>query len=151
MAFVQGRSIADNISLVQELFRDIDKKVRGSNTVFKIDLEKAYDKVSWLFPKEVLQKFGFCKEWISLAEKCWSGSWFSVLLNGESSGFFKFERGLRQGDPLSPSLFILMMESLDRGLKLCLKPIFVSPFTRAEDASRLPTCSSRTIRRFSLM
>ncbi|XP_058103567.1 uncharacterized protein LOC131247152 [Magnolia sinica] len=95
MAFVQGWSITDSIALAQELFCDIDKKVRGSNLIIKVDLEKAYDRVSWSFLRAVLLSFGFSYLWISLAEKCWSGAWFLVLINDDTSGFFKSERGLR--------------------------------------------------------
>ncbi|XP_058111117.1 uncharacterized protein LOC131254128 [Magnolia sinica] len=112
MAFVKGKSIADSIALAQEIFCDLDMKVKGSNLILKFDLEKAYGCVSWPFLTAVLQKFSFSQAWISIAEQCWSTPWFSVLFNGESSSFFKAERGLHHGDPLSSNLFILVMEVL---------------------------------------
>ncbi|XP_058080640.1 uncharacterized protein LOC131228795 [Magnolia sinica] len=70
-AFVQGRSIAENITLSQELIQDISKRVRGGNIVLKLDREKAYDRVDWFFLKCVLQWFGFSGQWITLVERCW--------------------------------------------------------------------------------
>ncbi|XP_058080693.1 uncharacterized protein LOC131228861 [Magnolia sinica] len=58
-AFVQGRSITENIALSQELLREMNRKVRGRNIILKLNMEKAYDRVDWLFLKRVLKRFGF--------------------------------------------------------------------------------------------
>ncbi|XP_058068715.1 uncharacterized protein LOC131218048 [Magnolia sinica] len=92
---MQGRSIAENIAISQELLKDLNRKVRGGNIVLKLDMEKAYDRLDWYFLKQVLFKFGFCSSWITLVEKCWANAWFSVLVDGEASGFFKSLRGMR--------------------------------------------------------
>ncbi|XP_058071103.1 uncharacterized protein LOC131220151 [Magnolia sinica] len=110
------------------MFRDLNRKVRGGNIVLKLDLEKAYDRVEWRFLKHVLGNFDFSANWVALAEKCWSNSWFSVLLNGETIGYFKSYRGLRQGDPLSPSLFILAIEAFSRGFRLIMERGLCLPF-----------------------
>jgi hypothetical protein len=89
--------------------------------LLKLDLSKAFDKLSWHYIKEVLTAFGFCTNWIDWILNLISSTFFSILVNGTPSQPFSPSRGIRQGDPLSPFLFVIMAEGLGRYIKASIE------------------------------
>lgn len=85
--FAPGRSIAEGIIIAHETLHTA-RKTKDSYMILKLDILKAYDMVDRDFLFDVLNKFGFCKEWITWVMSCLSSLKFSVLVNGSSHGFF---------------------------------------------------------------
>ncbi|CAL5404679.1 unnamed protein product [Camellia sinensis] len=121
--FVPGRLIQDNLLVAHEAFHFLKLQKTGqcSNMAVKLDFNKAYDRVEWDFLESVLRKMGFHERWIRWVMECVSTVTFSVFVNGAQRTCFKPTRGLRQGDPLSPYLFILVIEVLSKLLHKSLR------------------------------
>ena len=115
-AFVQGRSIADNILITQELMINYHHNSGPSRCALKVDIKKAYDTISWSCILGILSSMGTPTFLLECIKECITTPSFSVSVNGELAGFFASKRRLRQGDPLSPLLFIISMEALSRSL-----------------------------------
>ena len=112
-SFLPGRQTSDNIIITQEILHSLDnRKIGKQGMIFKIDLEKAYDKISWDFLGKALFNINLNVKWVKLIMSCVSGGHTSVLWNGEPLPQITQRRGLRQGDPLSPYLFVICMEYL---------------------------------------
>lgn len=117
-SFVPHRQIADNIVIYQEALHTMrSKKGIVGHMVLKIDLEKAYDRLSWKFLQETLQEVGLNQQWVRNIMACVTTSRLAIIWNGDQLEWIKPGRGVRQGDPLSPYLFVLCMERLSHSIK----------------------------------
>ncbi|KAJ9536547.1 hypothetical protein OSB04_un000299 [Centaurea solstitialis] len=119
-AFIPGRKIVDNILLAHELVIGYHKDVGQPRCAFKIDIRKAYDMVDWRFLINMLHGLGFHPVLIKWIQEMVSTTTFSVAINGETRGYFHGKRGIRQGDPLSPYLFTLIMEGFSLIFRQCI-------------------------------
>jgi hypothetical protein len=136
-AFVKKRCIHDNFVLVQSLVKEFHRKKTRALYV-KLDIANAFDSVSWAYLLEVLEHLGFetrWREWISLALSTASSR---ILLNGIPGNPIKHERGLRQGDPISPMLFILAMDPLQRILHIAVKKGVLLPISARAKGIKCP-------------
>jgi hypothetical protein len=133
-AFVKGRQILDSALIANEC---VDSRIKSGipGVICKLDIEKAYDHVNWGFLLYLLRRCGFGEKWISWISYCISSARFSVLVNGTPAGFFNSSRGLRQGDPLSPLLFVIVMEALSKMLTITVDRGLLSGFSMGSRTS----------------
>jgi hypothetical protein len=147
-AFVLGRLITDNVLVAYECVHSIKNKRVGSTETcaVKLDMHKAYDRVEWIFLENMIRKLGFCERWIMLMMACVRSVRYQVRFNSDETDMFVPTRGLRQGDPLSPYLFLLCAEGLSSllmyeeevgsidGLRVCRNAPSVSHLLFADDS-----------------
>ena len=79
----------------------------------KLDISTTYDQIEWVYLENIMRKMGFCEQWIGLIMACVQSMTYSILVNGEPHGLIHPIRGIRQGDSLSPFLFLLYTEGLN--------------------------------------
>lgn len=120
-AFTKGRGAQDNAIVVLELFPSIltsDKRLNNDRPCFalKLDMAKAYDRLSWEFLFKVLQSFQFPDNFTSLIMQCVSSVSYAIMVNGFSSEYFCPSRGLQQGDLIFPLLFNLCIQYLSEAI-----------------------------------
>ncbi|XP_056848924.1 uncharacterized protein LOC108820216 [Raphanus sativus] len=147
IALCNGRAITDNILITHEYlhYLKISEATKRCSMVVKTDMNKAYDRIEWAFLAEVLLKMGFDPVWINWVMECVTTVSYAYLINGGPHSCVIPHRGLRQGDPLSPYLFILCAEVLTglcekelqrgkfKGLQVSRKSPFVNHLLFADD------------------
>ena len=156
-AFTKNRLISDNILVAFETLHSM-KHHNSPNDGFmalKLDLNKAFNRVEWIILQEVMEKMGFSHRWISLIMVCVTTVSYSILVNGEPKGMILPTCGIRQGDPLSPFLFLLCTEGLHglisnaahigdiHGFQLCRRSPKLTHLLFADDS--LLFCKSDTV------
>ena len=154
--FAPGCLITDNVLLAYETLHSMHCRKKGYMAL-KLDVSKAYDRVEWPFLQGVMQRLGFPKTWIERVRSCVTTTSFSVLVNGRPFGNVLPSRGIRQGDPLSPYLFLLCTERftslLDRveiggtlhGVSICRNAPKITNLLFADDSLIFSRTSSAEI------
>ncbi|XP_071712198.1 uncharacterized protein [Rutidosis leptorrhynchoides] len=156
-AFIKGRNILDGVLIANETLSFLKLK-RGRGFIFKVDFEKAFDTLNWEFLIEIMRIMGFGSKWRKWILTCFKSTSISIFVNGSPTSEFGLERGVRQGDPLSPFLFILATEGLNvltknavakkmfSGVEVGADKVVISHLQYADDTIFFGTWSESNVR-----
>jgi hypothetical protein len=111
IAFLPGRYILEGVTILHETIHELHRK-KLNGVIFKVDFEKAYDKVNWSFLQQILRLKGFSPLWCQWVQQFVSRGSVAVKVNNDVGRYFQTKKGLHQGDPLSPILFNLVADML---------------------------------------
>jgi hypothetical protein len=127
-AFLPDRLISDNVIIAFETLHTMQHRLWSKEGYMglKLDMSKAYDKVEWRYLKAVMLRIGFNARWVDLVMNCVTSVKYSVLINGNPVGNIQPSRGLRQGDPISPYLFLICVEGLSSLIGKAEKKCYIS-------------------------
>lgn len=114
-AFVLGRLVSDNIVLSHELVKGYSRKGISSRCMLKIDLQKAYDSIEWVYLEQFLTSLHLPDTFIKWIMTCLTSVTYSININGAPTPPFEAKRGMRQGDPMSP-----LSLCFSHGVNLCI-------------------------------
>lgn len=124
--------------LAQEIILVYHMRDGSARCAMKMDIRKAYDSMEWDFLRVVLHCFGYPSQLIHLTMECVTIARFSVIFNGELAGFYPSSRGLKQGDPLFPYLFVMVMEVLTGMLNQAIDDSRFGFYCRCQKVSLSP-------------
>jgi len=103
----------------------------------KLDMSKAYDRVEWTFLQQVMLRLGFQQHWVDTVMRCVTSTSFAFLINEEPIGSVLPSRGPRQGDPISPYLFLLCLEGLSYLLRHAAEANILLGYSDCHGAPRI--------------
>nr|GEX41117.1 RNA-directed DNA polymerase, eukaryota, reverse transcriptase zinc-binding domain protein [Tanacetum cinerariifolium] len=146
-AFIKGRQILEDPFILNKGVAWC-KRNKQKSMVFKNDFRKAFDSVRWDFKDDILHRFGFGERWGKWIQGCFTSCMGSILVNGSPTDEFRFQRGLRQGDPLSSFLFLLVIESLHIFVQKIVKrgmflPIHAGNFKKDKGVDLMEFCQKK--------